>query len=145
VCEKACPSVDVTAANGFEAQRLDSVEKLLPRLKLIDIRRRRPALIVSSDARIIFQTKSLEFLLRILEGDATNFTRYVPTRDGLPSMVLKILRQITGAACRRQRLSRSQLARPCICDRLHCWMQGELVQTVVFSVLTPLYCQTFVR
>jgi hypothetical protein len=31
VCEKACPSIDVTAANGFEAQRLDSVEKLLPR------------------------------------------------------------------------------------------------------------------
>ena len=41
VCEKACPSIDVTAANGLEAQRLDSVEKLLPRLKLIDIRRRR--------------------------------------------------------------------------------------------------------
>jgi hypothetical protein len=55
-------------------------------------------LIVSSDARILFQTKSLEFLLRILEGDPTNFTRYVPTRDGLPSTVLKILRQITGAA-----------------------------------------------
>ncbi len=38
-----CPPIDVTAANGFEAQRLDSVEKLLPRLKLIDIWRRRPA------------------------------------------------------------------------------------------------------
>ena len=43
VCEKACASVDVTAANRLEAQRLDSVEKLLPRLKLIDVRRRRPA------------------------------------------------------------------------------------------------------
>src|ERR1700730_18919529 len=43
VCEKACASIDVTAANRLEAQRLDSVEKLLPRLKLIDIRRRRPA------------------------------------------------------------------------------------------------------
>jgi hypothetical protein len=43
VCEEACPSIDVTAANRDEAQRLDSVEKLLPRLKLIDTRRRGPA------------------------------------------------------------------------------------------------------
>jgi len=55
-------------------------------------------LIVSSDARILFQSKGLEFLLRILEGGPTNFTRYVPTRDRLPSPILKLLRQITGAA-----------------------------------------------
>jgi hypothetical protein len=40
VCEETCPSIDVAAANGYEAQRLDSVETLLPRRKLIDIRRR---------------------------------------------------------------------------------------------------------
>jgi hypothetical protein len=43
VCQKACPSIHVAAPDGDEAQRLDSVEKLLPRLKLIDIRRRGPA------------------------------------------------------------------------------------------------------
>jgi hypothetical protein len=53
VCEKACPSVDVTAANGFEAQCLDAVEKLLPRLKLIDIRRRRSAHSFVDVARIV--------------------------------------------------------------------------------------------
>jgi DNA-binding CsgD family transcriptional regulator len=55
-------------------------------------------LIVSSDAKIVFQTKGLEFLLRILEGEPANFTRYVPTRDSLPAPVLKLLRNITGAA-----------------------------------------------
>jgi len=37
VREKTRPSIDVAAANGDEAQRWDAVEKLLPRLKCIDM------------------------------------------------------------------------------------------------------------
>ena len=43
MCEETCPSIEVAVANGYEAQCLYPVEKLLPRLKLIDIRRRGPA------------------------------------------------------------------------------------------------------
>jgi hypothetical protein len=55
-------------------------------------------LIVSSDARLVHQTSGLELLLRILAGEPGNYTRYVPVRDRLPAPVLKLVRQITGAA-----------------------------------------------
>jgi DNA-binding CsgD family transcriptional regulator len=55
-------------------------------------------MILTPDARIVFQTRGLEFPLRILEGAPANFTRYGPVRDKLPAPVLKLLRQITGAA-----------------------------------------------
>jgi hypothetical protein len=38
------------------------------------------------------------FLLRILEGAPAIHKRHVPVRDELPAPVLKLLRQITGAA-----------------------------------------------
>ena len=40
VCEETSPSKNVSAANGFEAQRLYPMEKLLSRRQLIDIGRR---------------------------------------------------------------------------------------------------------
>jgi hypothetical protein len=55
-------------------------------------------MILTPDERIVFQTNSLEFLLLILAGMPANYTRYVPPRDRLPAPVLKLLRQITGAA-----------------------------------------------
>ena len=55
-------------------------------------------MILTPDARIVFQTNSLEFLLLILVGEPANYTRYVPVSDNLPAPVLKLLRQITGAA-----------------------------------------------
>jgi DNA-binding CsgD family transcriptional regulator len=55
-------------------------------------------LVMTSDGRLIYQTSGLEPLLRILTGDSGNYTRYVPASDGLPASVLKVLRQITGAA-----------------------------------------------
>jgi DNA-binding CsgD family transcriptional regulator len=54
-------------------------------------------LIATPDARIVHQTTGLELLLRILAGESGNYTRYVPIRDRLPSPILKLLRQITGA------------------------------------------------
>ncbi|MGB6324710.1 MAG: hypothetical protein WBG11_02745 [Methylocella sp.] len=55
-------------------------------------------LTMTPDARIVFQTRGLELLLRILAGEPTNYTRYVPVSDTLPAPILMLLRQITGAA-----------------------------------------------
>jgi hypothetical protein len=55
-------------------------------------------MILAPDARVVFQTNGLEFLLRILAGEPGNYNRYVPVRDSVPAPILKLLRQITGAA-----------------------------------------------
>src|SRR3984893_13793118 len=55
-------------------------------------------IILTSDANVMFQTAGLEQLLRILAGEPGNYTRYVPTHDRLPAPILKLLRQVTGAA-----------------------------------------------
>ncbi|MDQ6868333.1 MAG: hypothetical protein M3178_07990 [Pseudomonadota bacterium] len=54
--------------------------------------------VLTSDGRLIYQTSGLEPLLIILAGEPTNYTRYVPVSDRLPAPILKLLRQITGAA-----------------------------------------------
>jgi DNA-binding CsgD family transcriptional regulator len=55
-------------------------------------------LIVTADARLVYQSSGLELLLRILAGESTNCVRPLPVRDRLPAPILKLLRQITGAA-----------------------------------------------
>jgi hypothetical protein len=55
-------------------------------------------LIVTADARLAHQTVGLEHLLRIFAGEPDNYTRHVPVSDKLPAPVLKLIRQITGAA-----------------------------------------------
>ncbi|MGA7385726.1 MAG: hypothetical protein WBW81_13850, partial [Methylocella sp.] len=55
-------------------------------------------LIVSPEGRLVHQTAGLEHLLKILTGEPGNYTRHVPSRDRLPAPILKLLRQITGAA-----------------------------------------------
>jgi DNA-binding CsgD family transcriptional regulator len=54
--------------------------------------------VLTSAARIVYQTSGVELLLRILAGEPTNYTRYVPVSDRLPAPLLKILWHITGAA-----------------------------------------------
>jgi DNA-binding CsgD family transcriptional regulator len=54
--------------------------------------------VLTSEGRIVYQTSGVEVLLRILTGEPTNYTRYVPVSDRLPASVLRLLRQITGAA-----------------------------------------------
>ncbi|MGH6937268.1 MAG: helix-turn-helix transcriptional regulator [Methylocella sp.] len=54
--------------------------------------------VLTSEGRIVYQTSGVELLLRILAGEPSNYTRYVPISDRLPASVLKLLRQITGAA-----------------------------------------------
>ena len=55
-------------------------------------------MILTPDAKLVFQTAGLEFLLRILAGEPADCTRYVPVRDRLPAPILKLLRCIGGAA-----------------------------------------------
>jgi hypothetical protein len=55
-------------------------------------------LILTADAKLVFQTPGLEYLLRILAGEPGSYTRHVPARDRLPAPILMLLRQITGAA-----------------------------------------------
>jgi hypothetical protein len=52
----------------------------------------------TAEAKLVFQTPGIEFLLHIITGEPANYTRYVPVRDSLPAPVLKLIRQITGAA-----------------------------------------------
>jgi DNA-binding CsgD family transcriptional regulator len=54
-------------------------------------------LITTADARLVYQTASLRFLLRILKGEPLVFTRWSATHESLPTPILKLLRQITGA------------------------------------------------
>lgn len=55
-------------------------------------------MIVTPEASIVYQTTGLEHLLRMLAGEPGNYTRYMPAHDGVPDPILKLLRQITGAA-----------------------------------------------
>jgi DNA-binding CsgD family transcriptional regulator len=57
-------------------------------------------LIATADARLIHQTDSVEFLLRILSGGPAVSMRNVPmpARDELPAPILKLLHRIIGAA-----------------------------------------------
>jgi len=56
-------------------------------------------MILTVDAKLVSQTASLEFLLkRALQGEPGDFTRCVHAYDSLPAPVLKLIRQITGAA-----------------------------------------------
>jgi hypothetical protein len=55
-------------------------------------------MILAPGARVVFQTKGLEFLLRILAGEPADCTRYVPVSEKLPAPVLKLLGRIAGAA-----------------------------------------------
>ena len=45
--------------------------------------------VLTSDWRIVYQTSGLELLLRILTGEPSNYTRYVPVSDRLPAPLLK--------------------------------------------------------
>jgi DNA-binding CsgD family transcriptional regulator len=55
-------------------------------------------LILTAEAELVYQSGGIDFLLLILAGEPGNYTRYVPVRHGLPAPVLKLVRQITGAA-----------------------------------------------
>jgi hypothetical protein len=53
---------------------------------------------MTPDARVVYQTTGIEHLLRLLSGEPGDYTRYVSVRDQVPAPILKLFRQITGAA-----------------------------------------------
>ncbi|MDQ6869028.1 MAG: hypothetical protein M3178_11740 [Pseudomonadota bacterium] len=55
-------------------------------------------MILTADAKRVFQTPGIEPLLHVITGEPLNNTRFVPARENLPAPVLKLIRQITGAA-----------------------------------------------
>jgi hypothetical protein len=55
-------------------------------------------LIVTPDARVVYQTTGLGHPLRMLAGEPGSYTRHAPARESLPAPILKLLRQLTGAA-----------------------------------------------
>ncbi len=55
-------------------------------------------IVLTADAKVIFQTESLEFFLRILTAESANYTRYVPVSDKLPASILILHQRIVGAA-----------------------------------------------
>ena len=55
-------------------------------------------MILTADANRVLQTSGIESLLHIVTGEPLNLMSYVPAHDRLPSPILKLLRQITGAA-----------------------------------------------
>jgi hypothetical protein len=55
-------------------------------------------MILTADAKLVFQTPGIEFLLHVISGEPANYTRYVPAREKLPAAVLRLLRRITGTA-----------------------------------------------
>lgn len=55
-------------------------------------------LIMTPDGKLVYNTTGIEHLLRMFAGEPGNYTRYVPASDTVPAPVLKLLRQITGAA-----------------------------------------------
>jgi hypothetical protein len=56
-------------------------------------------MILTPDAKLVFQTKGLDFLLkRVLEREPANYTHHVPARERLPEPIWKLVRRLDGAA-----------------------------------------------
>ena len=55
-------------------------------------------MILTADAKRVLQTPGIEPLVHVITGEPLYRTSYVPARETLPAPVLKLLRQITGAA-----------------------------------------------
>jgi hypothetical protein len=55
-------------------------------------------MVLTADARIVFETESLESLLQILAGEPANYTQHLPPWDKLPARISRLHQQIVGAA-----------------------------------------------
>jgi hypothetical protein len=55
-------------------------------------------IILTHDTKIVFQTPSVEALLRIIEGWSADLTRCIPARDRLPAPILSLVKLLNGSA-----------------------------------------------
>jgi DNA-binding CsgD family transcriptional regulator len=55
-------------------------------------------MILQTDTTVIWQTPSVEFLLRILAGEPSNYLRPLRRRDALPAPILNLVQRLIGAA-----------------------------------------------
>jgi DNA-binding CsgD family transcriptional regulator len=55
-------------------------------------------MILQADSTVVWQTPSVEFLLRILAGEPCDYLRILQRRDTLPAPILKLVQHMTGAA-----------------------------------------------
>jgi hypothetical protein len=54
-------------------------------------------IILMSDRKVVFQTPSSEYLLRIIDPRPTDLTSYIPVRHRLPAPILKLIDRLIGA------------------------------------------------
>jgi DNA-binding CsgD family transcriptional regulator len=71
-------------------------------------------MILTAEARILYQTEGCEYLLRrVVAGEPANYMRYVPAPDELPAPVMKLIRCIRGAASEASKTPpRTQISTP---------------------------------
>lgn len=55
-------------------------------------------MILTSDGKLVFQSRGLEFFLRTLAGELANYSQRLPVRDRLPAPIQKLLHRIVAAA-----------------------------------------------
>jgi len=54
-------------------------------------------MVLTADAKVLFQTPGMELLLTIIDREPANYTSFLPVRDRLPAPISKLLWQIAGA------------------------------------------------
>ncbi len=55
-------------------------------------------LILTPDTNIVYQTRGIEQLFRIIETRPADLTRYSPVRDSLPAPILSLVKLLNGSA-----------------------------------------------
>jgi len=86
-------------AHAFRPQTPDASEPRNPtRLGAAGALARSGQIIVTADRTVIWQTSSVELLLRILAGEPFNYMHPLPTRNTLPAPILKLLQHLIGAS-----------------------------------------------
>jgi hypothetical protein len=85
-------------AHAFRRSNSGNARKDEAPLSTVGAPTRSGQMILTADAKRVLQTPGIEPLVHVITGEPLHRTSYVPARETLPAPVLKLLRQITGAA-----------------------------------------------
>lgn len=70
-------------------------------------------IVLTSDGKIIFQTRGIEYLLRLIAGEPANYIRRMPAREALPQPIAKLLQCLgAGGSGTAQAPPRREIATP---------------------------------